>query len=218
MKPEIYYVVESKFWRREIGNILDNLIAGIKYDDALVKSLQVFTDDSPIIASEMAFSHFASIIDVLYEGLGKKYSSDAQARIDLQKYFDSNNGVEMFGNKPEIRQIITDDIFNGIEIYMVIDKPLEKSKNKQCQKILIHGIRYIDYPARLDDNLVTTLEGLFKEYKYYENSHYSTKDYTVLKSFEPIGGDAEFFLNTPFDWDTFMDDFDGKKMLTKVGI
>jgi hypothetical protein len=209
----INYSVESLFWRREIGNILENIVNRIKFSDALASTYRDFSDEKPINARKAAFSHFSSIVDVLYEGLGKKYSSDFQARVDLQKYFDSNNAVELFGNNPEIRQKLTDDIYNGIQIYMVIDKPLPKSKDKIGQKVPVYGFRYIDYPERLDDYIIVELEGLFKEYKYYEKNNYSTSDLFEFRDFSRIGGTAEFLLKTPFDWQKLMDDFDGQKLI-----
>ena len=128
---DIHYVVDSQFWRRDIGNILDNVLNGVEYDSALVKSSKEFSDVNPINAREMAFSHFSSIVDVLYEGLGIVYSTDCQARIDLQKYFDSNNAVELSGSDSNRKFKVSDDIFNGIEIYMVIDNSIEKSKDKK---------------------------------------------------------------------------------------
>ena len=82
----LYYTVESRFWRRKIGNKLDNLVNGIDFSDAFVNTSKEFHDSSPIKARKAAFNHYQSIIEVLYEGLSKKYTNDSQARIDLQCY------------------------------------------------------------------------------------------------------------------------------------
>jgi len=215
MKPSIYYIVESLFWRKKIGNKLDFLLNGGDLKDAIIHSQKEFIEDSPIIAREKAFSHFSSIVDVLYEGLEKKQTTDEQARIDLQEYLDSNNAVELQRSDSVKKFKVSDDIFNGIEVYMVVDTPLINSKDKQGQKVLIHGIRYIDYPERLDDDLIATLDGLIKEYKYYEQNNYFFQKHLSLIHFEQIGGGAEFILNTPFNWERLMDNWTGRKLIKK---
>lgn len=205
----IHYRVESHFWRRKIGNKLDNLIKGIDFSDALVKTKQEFEHESPIEARKMAFNHYQSIVDVLCDGLYKKYSSDKQARIDLQYYLDSGNTFEL----PKLQTKISDDIFNGINIYMVVDKPLVgikvKSKNKYC----LHGINYHDTALDEQETLIDNLENLLVESKYYEEYGLSARGNQVLKHFGQIGGDAEFFLQTPFDWDILMNEFEGENLL-----
>lgn len=51
----IYYKVESRFWRRKIGDKLDNLINGIDVSDACVNTSQEFHHSSPIEARKTAF-------------------------------------------------------------------------------------------------------------------------------------------------------------------
>ncbi|MFQ3578704.1 MAG: hypothetical protein SNJ71_01010 [Bacteroidales bacterium] len=210
MGVQIYYIVESQFWRRKIGNKLDNWLNGIDFSDALVKTEKVFRNSSPIEARRDAFNHYQSIIEVLYNGLNKDYTNDYQARIDLQYYLDSNNDVE-FGNTTKFK--ITDDFLNGIEVYMIVEKPLKGIKTNRNNKYCIHGIRYIDYHDRLDEDLIDTLENLFAEFEYYEEYNYPTGNEIVLKHFAPIGGEAEFYLQTPFDWDIFMKEFEGLKLI-----
>lgn len=212
MKPHVYYTVEALFWRRKIGDKLDNWINGIDYSDALVNIKQEFRHSSPIEARKEAFSHYQSLIDVLYDGLGKEYIDDYQARVDIQYYLDSENDIEL-GNTTRFK--ITDDMINGIEVYMVVDNSLEdrivraKTKNKYC----IHGIRYINYLDRLDKDLLESLKSLFLEHKYYEEYDLFLGNELVIKHFNKIGGGAEFFLETPFDWDRFMEAFDGHDLL-----
>lgn len=210
MEVQIYYTVEARFWRRKIGNKLDNLLNGIDFSDAYVNTNQVFCHSSPIEARTNAFNHYQSIIEVLYDGLGKKYTNDLQARIDLQYYLDSENNVEL-GNKTKFK--ITDDLINGIEVYMIAEEPLKRKDFKTKGKYCIHGIRYIDYIDRLDNDLIKCLKNLFYENQYYKEHNYSIGNEQVLKHFEPIGGNAESFLQTPFDWDNLMKEFDGQKLL-----
>lgn len=210
MKSLVYYIVESKFWRRKIGYKLDNLVNGIDFSDAFVNTSKEFHDSSPIKARKAAFNHYQSIIEVLYEGLSKKYTNDSQARIDLQCYLNSENEIEL-GNETKLK--ISDDFINGIEIYMIVEKPLKGKEMKAIGKYCIHGIRYIDYFDRLDNDLIENLKNLFVENQYYEEFNYPTDKEQVLKHFDPIGGSAEFYLQTPFDWDNFMNDFDGQELI-----
>ena len=210
MSSKLHYIVETKFWRRKIGNKLDNLVNGIDFSDAYVNTSKEFHDLSPIKARKAAFNHYQSIIEVLYEGLDKQYTNDYQARKDLQYYLNSDNDIEL-GNKTKFK--ITDDFLNGIEVYMVVEKPLKGKEIKANGKYCIHGIRYVDYIDRLDNDLIENLENLFAENQYYEEFNYPTDKEQVLKHFDPIGGRAEFYLQTPFDWDNFMKDFDGQKLM-----
>ncbi len=209
-KNVIYYKVESHLWRRKIGNKLDNLVNEIDFSDAYVNTSKEFHDSSPIKARKAAFNHYQSIIEVLYEGLDKQYTNDYQARKDLQYYLNSDNDIEL-GNTTKFK--ITDDFLNGIEVYLVVEKPLKGKKIKANGKYCIHGIRYVDYIDRLDNDLIENLENLFAENQYYEEFNYPTEKEQVLKHFDPIGGNAEFYLRTPFDWDDFMKNFEGQELI-----
>ena len=207
---DIYYRVESRFWRRKIGNKLDNWIKGIDNSDAYVNGNQEFRHTSPIEARKAAFDHYQSIIDVLYEGLNKKYTNDYQARIDLQYFLDSENSVEL-GNETKFK--ISDDFLNAIEVYMIVEEPVKDKKSKANGTHCIHGIRYVDYSDRLDSDLIENLKSLILESQYYEEYNYPTGKEKVLKHFDPIGGTAEFYLQTPFDWDNLMTEFEGQELM-----
>lgn len=209
----LYYIVESRFWRRKIGDKLDNWLKGVDISDAYVNTNQEFRNNSPIEARKAAFNHYQSIIEVLYEGLNKKYTNDYQARIDLQYYLNSDNDFELGIGGSKFK--VTDDFINGIEIYMVVEKSSNEIEIVANNKYCIHGVRYVDYTDRLDNDIIENLENLFIENKYYEKHNYSTLKELVLKNFAAIGGDAEFFLQTPFDWDMLMKEFDGQQLINK---
>jgi len=210
MEVNIFYIVESQFWRSKIGDKLESLANGLNLSDTFVKTKKEFRQESPIEARKMAFNHYQSIIDVLYDGLGEYYKNDYQARIDLQYYLDSNNDVE-FGNTTKFK--VTDDFLNGIEVYMIVERPQKENKTKITNRCCIHGIRYVDYPERLDEDLIATLKNLFIENQCYEENSYPSKKERILKHFDSIGGGAEFLLQTPFDWDILMKEFQGQNLL-----
>lgn len=204
--PHIHYIVESLFYRKDIGNKLDFLLNNGDLRDAIHHTKKEFKAESPIIAREKAFNHYQSIVDVLYDGIGKKYSNDAQARIDLQKYFNSGNDVEF--NKFKI----SDDIFNGLFIYMIVDEN-SMGENKKKNKVLIHGINYIDYQEQVDEEIVDSIKGLISECKYYEQYSYALKDYFTWIVLDEIGGGVESILKTPFDLDLFISKHVGKTLM-----
>ncbi|SDC71590.1 hypothetical protein [Williamwhitmania taraxaci] len=211
MKQNIYYIVESSFYRKDIGNKLDFLFNNGDLKDAIHFSCKQFSDESPIIARENAFRHFQSIVDVLYDGLNKKYTTDKQARIDLQKYFNSGNDFEFLSNSPNQFKI-SDDFFNGINIYMIVDKAITDTNNKN-DKVRLHGINYVDYHDRIEENIVESFLGLIKEFHYYDQYSYSFKDYLTFIDFDKIGGDIESVLKTPFDLKSFIINHKGENLL-----
>jgi hypothetical protein len=203
---KIYYTVETKFWRKRIGNKLDFLQSGGDICDAYQRSVKEFRNESPIFAREQAFSHFQSIIVVLYEAMDKSFVSDEQARIDLQEYLNSGNDFELFGTKsPEHRHKISDDVFNGICVFMII----EDLTTKKSKKIQIHSINYLDYPERPDEEIQNSLKGLIQEVEIYEQFDYPYENYHELIALHSIGGIVESILKTPFNWKTYVKKYDG---------
>jgi len=209
-KNEKYYTVETKFWRKRIGNKLDFLQSGGDICDAYQRSVKEFRNDSPIIAREQAFSHFQSIVEVLYEAINKPFVSDEQARLDLQEYLNSGNDFELFGNKtPEHRHKISDDVFNGICVFMIVeDLTIKKSK-----KIQIHSINYLEYLERPDEEIQNSLKGLIQEVEVYEQFDYPYAKYHELIALHPIGGKVESILKTPFNWKTYVKKYDGMLLM-----
>ncbi len=206
----ISYTVETKFWRKKIGNKLDFIQSGRDIHDAYQRSVKEFRYDSPIIAREQAFSHFQSIIEVLYEAMNKPFVSDEQARLDLQEYLNSGNDFELFGGKtPEHRHKISDDVFNGIWVFM-ITKDLTTKKSK---KIQIHSINYLEYLERPDEEIQNSLKGLIQEVEIYEQFDFPYGNHHELILLHPIGGKVEFILKTPFNWKSYVNKYDGMLLM-----
>ncbi|WP_452228968.1 hypothetical protein [Lacinutrix sp. MEBiC02404] len=210
MNTNIYYQVETKYWRREVPNIHDALSVGVPTHSDIAETSTLYKNDSPLVARSAAFNHFNSIIDVLYEGLGKEQTSDAQARIDLQCYLDSGNAIELGGKDARFKS--SPDFDKGIEIYMVI----EDSSKKTVEKYLIHGIRYLDYLERFDAGIQESLEGLIKECNYFEQHRFSLdKKHIEALDLKAIGGKEVSVLQTPFDWEQLLLDYDGVDLFDK---
>jgi hypothetical protein len=174
--------------------------------DAYQRTVKEFRNESPIIAREQAFSHFQSIVDVLYEAMGKSFVSDEEARLDLQEYLNSGNDFEMFKNKsPEHRHKISDDVFNGICVFMII----EDLTTKKSKKIQIHSINYLEYLERPDEEIQNSLKGLIQEVQVYDQFDYPYAKYHELIALHPIGGKVESIFKTPFNWNSFVKKHDG---------
>jgi len=202
MKTSIHYLVEATYWRREVPNIHDDHSVGAPTFADVANTQKTFKNASPLLAREAAFNHYFSILDVLYDGLEKEQTTDAQARIDLQKYLDSGNAIEL-GNSTKFKT--SPDFDKGIEIYMVIEN-LEKNTKEQFS---IHGVRYLDYLDRFDAGISDCLQGLLKEYHYYQQHGIEVKQYTEDLNLEEVGGEKEKIIKTPFDWQKLILDYKG---------
>lgn len=203
MNTNIYYQVESKYWRREVPNVHDAFQDAIPTFSDVVETNTIFKKSSLILAREAAFSHYFSILDVLYEGLGKEQTTDAQARIDLQCYLDSGNAIELGGKGNTFKS--SPDQENGIEVYMVVENLLDKTKDK----ILIHGIRYLDYLDRFDPGIQESIEGLIKEYSHYKKNKHIIGKSIEHYNFEANGGKKVSIIKTPFNWAQLILDYKG---------
>lgn len=205
-----HYLVETCFWRQAHGTARA-IVNNPAQDSPIQKTRKEFVADEPIVAREMAFSHFSSIIDVLYQGLGGKFTTDRQARTDLQPYFDSGDAFEGSASNPDKKFKVTLDMMNGVEIYMVLTDT--DAIGTRVKKYCIHGIRYMDYPDRLDRDIINSLESLAHEYCVYETDGYAMRDYKQKLDLQRIGGGQVQILATPFDWEGLMQDFDGRPLV-----
>ncbi|WP_055448415.1 hypothetical protein [Lacinutrix mariniflava] len=192
MKTRIHYKVEAKYWRREVPNIHDESLDILPTKFDIAETVTKFENESPILVRKAAFNHYSSIIDVLYNGLGKQRSTDAQARIDLQFYFDSGNAIELGGKGKKFKS--SPDYDKCIEVYLIVQNLFDNIE----ENYLIHGVRYLDYPDRLDAGIEESLEGLIEEFLYYkENTNLNIEK---LK-FKAVDGNKTLILKTPFDWE-----------------
>ncbi|MGR7812666.1 hypothetical protein [Lacinutrix undariae] len=199
----IYYQIETRYWRRPIPNVHDDSHDDMYSEDDLAQTTKTFHNSEPIEARKAAFQHYFSIIEVLYKGMEAIQTTDKQARIDLQQYLDSGNGIEYKSKFPELKhKVNTVDRDNRIEIYAIING----------LKSTIHGVRYLDYTDRFDYAIIEDLQGLFLEHEYYyENSH-STNGHDITIDFTPIGGEYKSIIQTPVNWVELNEDYAGLEM------
>ena len=166
-----------------------------------------FEDKEPINARSRAFSFYKSLVDVLLQAKDLEYTSDQQARMDLQSFVDSGTSTtaEVFGKKIEF----SDSLGAGIGVFMVIDKPIDEEvfPDEEGEKILIHGI---GNSLEFRDDPVDLIYGLEKELDYYNHFGYYTDNKVHKISFcnrdEWEEGFTEdepadyIILETPFDF------------------
>lgn len=206
MGYNIYYKVQTFFWRKSIENKLMFLINNGDLNDAFQISTETFTDVNPLIAREKAFNYFQSIVDVMYEGINKNYINDFEARKDLQIFFNSGNDFEL--KKTGLTPIIlSDDIYNGVFVYIVTKEPNAKIENK----IQIHSLNYVSDSNAFDEEILTSLNGLITEYEIYKKNNLQFNSSII--DFKEIGGEKLNILWTPFDWNMFIKQNKGHKLI-----
>lgn len=189
-KKKSHYLVHGLFWKGQMHNA--NYHEAKK--DKLCSINKTFEDVNLSKARKEAFAYFQSLIDVLYETLDDCYTTDLQARIDLQTYFHAGS------SKAQIRigKINFDDnLFNEIAVYWV----------NETEKKLIHGIWYRpkEEQHQLDEQFALMGGNLIKEHAYYECHHLPFEDETLCDMTDLNLG-FQFVLPTPFDWDGFVEE------------
>lgn len=205
MQKTIHYIIETKYWRRTVPNIHNDSHNKTPTKKDLVETKKEFHHKLPIEARKAAFQHYFSILDVLYCGFGSSQTTDKQARLDLQQYLDSGSGIEYLSKFPDKKYKINSlDMHNRIEIYMVVNGI----------KTSIHGICYLDYIDKLDENIIEYIEGLIVEYKHYLENNYSTNNQEINMDFTPIGGLQTTVINTPVNWTEFIRDYNGLEVIS----
>ena len=189
-KKKSHYLVHGLFWKEQMLNA-DYLEAR---KDNLCSINKTFEDADLSKARQAAFAYYQSLIDVLYDALGGCYTTDQQARIDLQTYFHAGCSK----SKKHIGKMTFDDnLFNEIAVYWV----------NGTEKRLIHGIWYRakDEQLQLDERLATMGSNLIKEHAYYERHALPIEEETLCDMTDLNLG-FQFVLPTPFDWDGFVED------------
>ena len=189
-KKKTHYLVHALFWKGQMHNT--NYL-GAKKDNLCIIN-QTFEDADLSKARKEAFAYYQSLIDVLYEALGDSYTTDFQARIDLQTFLHASCSIA----KTRIGKMAFDDnLFNEIAVYWV----------NGTEKRLIHGIWYRpkDEQQQLDEQLALMGSNLIKERAYYEHHHLPIEGETLCDMTDLNLG-FQFVLPTPFDWDGFVEE------------
>jgi hypothetical protein len=204
MEPNISYVVEALFYNKTNLNKLEFLIEGGNLTDAVCNFKKVFNEEQPIVARSNAFSFFQSIIDVLYEGLGCEYTTDYQARKDLQCYFNSGSRVELFSRKGSDKIVISDDIFTGIFLSMVTNASSESRLTaiSVFTKTLIYSISHNENDTFSNNDISELLNGLNREASIYQRFPSLSENLNFENLY--LNSETPLFkvLKTPIDWNT----------------
>nr|WP_315218408.1 ATP-binding protein [uncultured Flavobacterium sp.] len=206
MKPAFHYAVRIKLF-----NYLN------KDEVDFIEHFIEFSNDNPILAREEAFKTYQNWLDVLLEGIGKEYTTDKQAREDLQTYLKPNIDLNI---------AIGENIFDlsnslsvGIGVYFVIDVPEpplyrnDLANDHEGDEWLIHGIG-----NSLEFNDPTNFSFyLEEEFGYYRGNDYDFKNYEREAScfnHESQEVDDFEYLDTPFKWKGLYDPTHPSLMLT----
>ena len=186
-KKKAYYLVHGLFWKERMHNA--------NYHETRKNNLcsinKIFANDDLYKARQEAFAYYQSLIDVLYDALGGSYTTDQQARIDLQAFLHAgcSTAVTHIG-----KMTFDDNLFNEIAVYWVDGD----------KKNLIHGIWYRPKEKLYQPDELLTLMGsnLIKEHAYYEHYNLPFEDDTLCDMTD-LNLSFQFVLPTPFDWDGF---------------
>lgn len=196
MQASFHYIVKAKLIRFIKGNEIDFL----EFEDK-------FENGNPIIARENAFKHYQNYIDVLLQGKNKIYTSDRQAREELNSFIDPGSKTKIVFGESEVD--FSGSFGNGIGIFMIIDNPKKDIvyDDQIGEEIFIHGIGYTGFLSEYSGEIITGLE---REFDYYKHYNYDTKNKETLAIYcnrdeweegytenEPATYDI---LETPFDW------------------
>jgi hypothetical protein len=200
-KKKSHYLVHGLFWKGQMHNA--NYLEAKK--NKLCSINKTFENADLSKARQDAFTYYQSLIEVLYETLGDSYTTDQQARIDLQAFFHAgcSTAVTRIG-----KMTFDDNLFNEIAIYWV----------NGTEKRLIHGIWYRpkDELHQPDELLAKMGKNLIKEHSYYERNNLPFENDTLCDMTDLNLG-FQFVLPTPFDWDGFNNKFlyQGAQALTE---
>ena len=186
-KKKSHYLVHGLFWKEQMHNA--SYLEAKK--DKLCSINKVFANDDLYKARQEAFAYYQSLIDVLYDALGDSYTTDHQARIDLQAFLHAgcSTAVTRIG-----KMTFDDNLFNEIAVYWV----------NSTKKKLIHGIWYRPKEKlhQPDELLALMGSNLIKEHAYYEHYNLPFEDETLCDMTD-LNLSFQFVLPTPFDWDGF---------------
>ena len=200
-KKKSHYLVHGLFWKEQMHNA--SYLKARKSN--LCRINKVFANDDLYKARQEAFAYYQSLIDVLYDALGNSYTTDQQARIDLQAFLHAgcSTAITHIG-----KMTFDDNLFNEIAVYWV----------NSTKKKLIHGIWYRpkEKQHQPDELLALMDSNLIKEHAYYEHYHLPFEDETLCDMTDLNLG-FQFVLPTPFDWDGFNDEIlcQGAQALTE---
>jgi len=193
MKAAFHYAVKAKL-----------IIYKTKDDIDFTNYEKIFEHENPIIARQAAFHEYTEWIKDLYKG-GKvgNYTTDKQARIDLQKFTTPTKHTNIKIDKNDFN--FSSSLGYGIGVYLIVDKPYfpaylsEDMHDKQGDEKLLHGIGTAD---KYNDPLEIS-DALNNEILYYEHYDYDKDGFERKANFYDWDlGDTEeiSFLETPFDW------------------
>ena len=186
-KRQSHYLVHGLFWKEQMHNA--SYLKARKNN--LCSINKTFSDADLYKARKEAFAYYQSLIDVLYDAFGDSYTTDQQARIDLQTFLHAgcSTAVTCIG-----KMTFDDNLFNEIAVYWV----------NGSKKRLVHGIWYRPKEKlhQPDELLAMMGSNLIKEHAYYERYNLPIEDETLCDMTDLNLG-FQFVLPTPFDWDGF---------------
>ncbi len=168
-----------------------------------IEHFEEFRYENPIKARIAAFRCYQNWVDILLDGIDKKYSTDKQAREDLKAYLTPNLDINLTFGQTEVD--FSNSISFGIGVYFIIDIPTpsiykdDNLNDHAGDDDLIHGIgnsSEFNDPSSFAFYLENELE-------YYYNNDYELNDLereATCFNWRTQSAYEFEYLETPFDW------------------
>lgn len=174
MVAAFHYIVRVKLIRFINNGVID-----------FISDEKIFKENKPILAREKAISYYNSYIDTILE----PDLSHNEIKLRLSKRIKKQT-VEIDDESVEMN-----DMFNGIGVFLKIDRPMDD--DKVGDEFYIHGVGFSFSGAQ------SIIDNLNFENYYYDHYGYDTKNYRTTVKFYEADLDKvndEVILKTPFDW------------------
>lgn len=189
MKSHFFYQVRGTLYRNNSDSM------------DLVEVNEVFKQENPIQARELAFNFYQNYIDVFLENLGKTYVNHEETLFWLRDFIkNKEENFQKIGN--ELLWQIDEDFDKGLFVYLVQDET-DKFETLEGETIYNNKIQIhrLDYSP--SDLYVDLYDNLKIEFELYKRDNLDTKnneiDYEIDKS--KFITELKPTLRTPIDFE-----------------
>ena len=190
---KIFYQVETLLWETPIDPEKD---INQQKKNNIHHSVKEFHDNDLFTARKMAFLYADETIKDLCLSAGEPYQDDFQARRVLQRYFRHQ------GSNPK-DDLDVDDFLCGISVNLIV------CNGNKRDVVNLYGLSFYDDDDKneiVSDLLFYSME-LVRERRYYGRLLQVQDESFEVFDFTPIGGIPRCLLNSPIDWNHFVQTF-----------
>jgi len=196
------YIVETLLWKSPFDDINDDLTEYLNAKkEKYYIGRKIFCENDPFCAREKALSFCQSMIEVLCESIGVEYKNYWQSLCDLQPMLRAEH---KFAHVRVGGMSFDDDMMMGIRIILQV-----KNGNDNDNMEIFSLCRYgDDRREEILENIVGNIVELDREVRYYHMAEIDLHESRTF-DFNPIGLPEMNLLPTLFDFDDFLENFNG---------